>query len=592
MLRAGVFLIDSGCVRHLCSNISLFSELKEHTVYFTCANGAPLRSHGIGAVKFRYRAGKEWKVVTVHGVHYVPECKFNLLSFGALTMLIPTVTDEKGMYVDGIWVGRRLPHERNLFECAWEPIASAVPPVLVVANLHERLGHPGKAVEDAVRKKYPEEVGGGKGCESKVCEVCAMSKSFKLRPRVDVEAESKRADHPLAKLSSDLTGPRSSSVSVEKYLLVIVDKYSRYILATPITNKSDAAQQIKFFVQRAEREFSSRGYKVVRFQSDNGGEYVNAELGSFFRAQGIDPTTTVPHSSHQNGGAERTIRTIEDKARSLLVASGLPEDFFMEAAMAAVFLLNRLPSSAIKMETPFERWTCRRATLERVKAFGCLCFVHVPAEKRSKSAPNGMKGIMLGYAPARQAYRVLLVATGRIVESHLVKFVETEFPCLDETFRAALIWQRSLFFGAGGVQPEPSPVTGGRVLSSTSALDDEDEVPEAEPFARHFEHERTDTYEDADGAVWEHGLIGVSSEVTTSTLLSVSLSGTDSPHPNLSQWSSCPDLSASESVSSKEIRDLSSALVDTSGPPQGFYTKWPRDHAWRSCAGVADTTGC
>lgn len=61
-----------------------------------------------------------------------------------------------------------------------------------------------------------------------------------------------------------------------------------------------------------------------------------------------------PHTSSQNGIAERKHRHLIETTIALLHKSSLPLKFWFDALVAAVFLINRMPSSSIKNKTLFE----------------------------------------------------------------------------------------------------------------------------------------------------------------------------------------------------------------------------------------------
>jgi len=100
----------------------------------------------------------------------------------------------------------------------------------------------------------------------------------------------------------------------------------------------------------------SKGCQIRIFQSDNGGEYVNKYFNDLFNESGIFHRKTVPYSPEQNGISERYNRTLFNAVRCMLVDSGVPSNFWGEAVGTACFVLNRCPSSAIKIQIPWELW--------------------------------------------------------------------------------------------------------------------------------------------------------------------------------------------------------------------------------------------
>ena len=52
----------------------------------------------------------------------------------------------------------------------------------------------------------------------------------------------------------------------------------------------------------------------------------------------------------------------------------------------------------------------QKPDLESMRVFGCICYAHVPKQKRTKLSDVAMKCRMLGYAEDQKAYRVMDVS--------------------------------------------------------------------------------------------------------------------------------------------------------------------------------------
>ena len=63
---------------------------------------------------------------------------------------------------------------------------------------------------------------------------------------------------------------------------------------------------------------------------------------------------------------------------------GLPKYFWAEVVHTAVHILNRCPTKALKDKTLVEAWSGIKPCVSYFKIFGCICYAHVPAEKRIK----------------------------------------------------------------------------------------------------------------------------------------------------------------------------------------------------------------
>eukprot|EP00253_Pinus_taeda_P017234 PITA_17234 len=77
-------------------------------------------------------------------------------------------------------------------------------------------------------------------------------------------------------------------------------------------------------------------------------------------------------------------RTLMEKARSMLSAIEIGNEFWAEAVETTCYLVNKSPSSALEDNTPQEVWNGKKPSLSHLRVFGCHTYVHVPKEKRIK----------------------------------------------------------------------------------------------------------------------------------------------------------------------------------------------------------------
>ena len=94
--------------------------------------------------------------------------------------------------------------------------------------------------------------------------------------------------------------------------------------------------------------------QVKIFRSDNGGEFFNAQVSDLFQSQGIIHQSSCPYTPQQNGVVERKHRHIMETARAIRFQGNIPIKFWGECALAAVYIINRIPSTVLLNKSPLE----------------------------------------------------------------------------------------------------------------------------------------------------------------------------------------------------------------------------------------------
>jgi transposase InsO family protein len=85
-------------------------------------------------------------------------------------------------------------------------------------------------------------------------------------------------------------------------------------LCVLFTGKITNPRDIKGFLRRAQNEFDLR---IKKIRSDNGMEFKNSQIESFFEEEGIKHEFSSPYTPQQNGVVERKNRTLLDMARTM-----------------------------------------------------------------------------------------------------------------------------------------------------------------------------------------------------------------------------------------------------------------------------------
>ena len=105
-----------------------------------------------------------------------------------------------------------------------------------------------------------------------------------------------------------------------------------------------------------------------------------------------------------------------------------PYRFWSDAFSTACFLINRLPSRVINMETPLERLLGEVPDYTFLKVFGCACWPHLRPYNHRKLEFRSKQCVFLGYSSIHKGYKCLHILTNRVYISRDIVFDETVFP--------------------------------------------------------------------------------------------------------------------------------------------------------------------
>jgi len=112
-------------------------------------------------------------------------------------------------------------------------------------------------------------------------------------------------------------------------------------------------------------------------------------------------------------------------ARTMLIGSGLSQQFWAEAVNAACYIINRAMLRPITEKTPYELLRGRVPNISHLRIFGCKCFIHNNGKDNlGKFDPRSDEGIFLGYSSSSKAYKVLNERLNKVEESIHVVFNE------------------------------------------------------------------------------------------------------------------------------------------------------------------------
>nr|GEW79229.1 copia protein [Tanacetum cinerariifolium] len=206
------------------------------------------------------------------------------------------------------------------------------------------------------------------------------------------------------------------SVNGKKYILVIVDDYSRFTWVKFLRSKDEAPDFIIKFLKMIQVRLK---VLVRRIQTDNGTEFVNQTLREYYEEVGISHETSVARSPQQNGVVKRRNRTLIKAASTMLIYAQALLFLWAKAVATACYTQNRSIIRLRHGKTPYELLHNKLPDLSFLYVFGALCYSTNDSENLRKLQPKADIGIFVGYAPTNYNRR-----TRRIVETIHVDFDE------------------------------------------------------------------------------------------------------------------------------------------------------------------------
>ncbi|GJW27998.1 retrovirus-related pol polyprotein from transposon TNT 1-94 [Tanacetum coccineum] len=223
-----------------------------------------------------------------------------------------------------------------------------------------------------------------------LCSACALGKSTKKphKPKSEDTNQEK-----LYLLHMDLCGPmRVASVNGKKYILVIVDDYSRFTWVKCLRSKDEAPAFIINFLKMIQVRLKET---VRRIRTNNGAEFVNHCVN--------------------------IMRRLASLMKHLLPA--------LHGKMAKTVATDRYTQNCSMIrrrhgKTPYEILHNKPPELSYLHVFGALCYPMNDSENLGKLQPKANIGIFIGYAPTKKAFQIYNRRTRRIIETIHVDFDE------------------------------------------------------------------------------------------------------------------------------------------------------------------------
>nr|GEU57543.1 putative ribonuclease H-like domain-containing protein [Tanacetum cinerariifolium] len=340
-----LWIIDSKCSKHMTGNRALLTNFVEKflgMVRFGNNDFAVIAGYGdvvIGSM-------------TIKKVYYVEGLGQNLFSVGkfcnkglevAFRKSTCFVRTENGV---DLLTGDRL---SNLYSITLNEVASNSLTCLLAKGSslqswlwHQRLSHLNFAtINNLVRNNLVQGLPKMKFKKDHLCFVCEQGKIHRKNHKSKMAFASNK---PLYLLHMDLCSPMHvESINRKRYVLVLVDDYSRYTWVFFLNSKDEASEVIISFIKKTQVNLQ---LQVQRVRTNNGTNFKNKTLAKFFDEVGITQQFSATRTPQQNSFVERKNRTLVEAARTMLIFANLPLFLWAEAIATTYFTQNQESSSS------------------------------------------------------------------------------------------------------------------------------------------------------------------------------------------------------------------------------------------------------
>eukprot|EP00602_Paraphysomonas_sp_CaronLab_P004809 CAMPEP_0185023452 /NCGR_PEP_ID=MMETSP1103-20130426/6129_1 /TAXON_ID=36769 /ORGANISM="Paraphysomonas bandaiensis, Strain Caron Lab Isolate" /LENGTH=1343 /DNA_ID=CAMNT_0027556055 /DNA_START=49 /DNA_END=4080 /DNA_ORIENTATION=+ len=270
--------------------------------------------------------------------------------------------------------------------------------------------------------------------EQCLCDVCARAKITRVSFRTKDE-DSVRPNFS-ADIAVYLNCPARGG---EIYVLKLTHHASRMFWSEGLVHRTGSSV-LQVFKKIFEGDVKRYKLEMHHYHADGAGELICDELRQYLRSQGCyQHTWSSTDSPEMNAIEERKFRTCGEMTLAMLIQSGLPSQFWLDAYMAARYILIRLPTKTAKgYMSPLEFLTGEAPNLKYLRVWGCRAYVlTTKADRRKDWDDKALIGYLIGYSDEKVGYDVYLPATDRVVTSVHV-LTDESIPSRSESYFAEI----------------------------------------------------------------------------------------------------------------------------------------------------------
>jgi hypothetical protein len=443
------WIVDSGATLHMCKSSDLLSNFTPHSGHnVIISDGSLIPIHGYGTLHISLSDSNNQTChkLILDNVAVVPKLSVNLISVRQLASLGVSLNfTEQACYIlhpSATILFAMISNKSYILKLRNSKNAQNVKVDMAMTCIHDwhrKMGHRNLAhiqkVKDILKLKV---------CKCKCNSECigCLKGKFHALPFPKL---SEKPLEPRDVITTDVCGPfRNTSIGGSRYFVTFTCANTDYTEVSTIKAKSECKRELMNYIKRCMTQFG-RFPKTVR--SDRGGEYLDDEMQTFLKNNGIVFQCTVPRCPEQNGISERKNRTLLEAVRTMLFMKNLPNFLWAEALQHANNTFNNIPKKCESV-SPKEKFFNKSFNYPFIE-FGTQVFYTTNPQDRSKLAERGAPGIFVGIDHNSKGFRIF--TQGKIRVERNVKFIDNnesdESVVSNETFITDLIEPESVPIG-------------------------------------------------------------------------------------------------------------------------------------------------
>ena len=431
VLALDSWILDSGATTHICCDKTYFRQIDSTDARVKWGAASTIQASGIGAVSLKLPNSST--VVVLQNCLYIPEFRTNLVSLGRLIQNGAKIGFNakkchiqlrNGSKIEAVLVGGlyKLPLQTTFHSDESELALSSV---ITPSLWHQRLGHIG-ATSMRHLSTSVQGLGVAPGQNLAPIDTCETCLKGKFTAHPNHSAASTKYTVFFSHISTDLCGPMPViSYDGYRYFIAFICSATKWLEIRLLTSKAGALKAFRDVKSLVENQ-SGDSIKIVR--SDWGREFENHEFTEYLTTNGIAHEHSAPYSHEQNGQSERLNRTILDKARCLLFQAQMSKEYWSEAVLAAAYLYNCTPHSAINYSTPYQARFDEKPNIGHIRIFGSL--VYSKTSNIKKLDEKSKKGYLVGFGSNQ--FKILDMSRNKTYWSRDVTVLEGRFPGTSE----------------------------------------------------------------------------------------------------------------------------------------------------------------